>query len=235
MSDATRREWVSRVLGVDVAAQPDARARLAAAGAELRQLRASGDGRAGALVDLMAAANRALKSDPVAAELLAAQLEAGIALARSAARGREAAALNPRGVALPKLQLHWRQAQSRAYDDLMRLGDALLNDPDVQAEPRFPEVQDFVGDLPTMLPLFGTRLEDALDSMTNAGPGDAATQARAVAAVQAYRKEIEGTPLLTQLEAFAAGQLGLNLSIFGALEAALFDIEQALNARTKGG
>ena len=58
--------------------------------------------------------------------------DAAEALAKSAERGREAAASNVRGIAYPKLLLRWREAQDKLTVSLNTLAQDLLGRKEVQ-------------------------------------------------------------------------------------------------------
>ena len=150
----------------------------------------------------------------------------------SAARAREGGPATGPLVAYRMLLLRWREAQSLFEANLQTLGKTLLARPDIQADPRLDSITQAVAALPKLVPKFGGRLEDVLDAGLNAEkPEDAARLAtEGIAAVDAYRQQLAAAAPLLALERFAARDLGANLPLHAALDAALMDLKQQLAA-----
>ena len=146
----------------------------------------------------------------------------------SAERGRDARASNPRGIAYPRMLLRWRSAQAEAAGALDRVGKAYLALPAVQADPRYPAVQAAISRLPALVPQLGEDLADLLDEGINAG-SDTGIAGRALGVIGRYRSEIAGAATLEAFERFAARHVG-DLSVVGALDAALAEIASSLEA-----
>ena len=154
------------------------------------------------------------------------------ALARSAERGREAAAQNVRGIAFPKLLLRWRAAQASMAASLDQVAKAVLANPEVKEDPNFDQIAACAGQLPTFIPRFGSALEDAIDEGINAGQspqaGDIAR--RAVSIIDQYRAQIAEMAELTDLEEFVKDDLGLSVPLGTDLDAALAELRGELSA-----
>lgn len=153
------------------------------------------------------------------------------ALGRSAARGREAAKLNARGIAFPKLLLRWRSAQASIAASLDQVAKAVLANPKIKADPNFGQIKTCAGQLPTFVPRFGTALEDAIDAGINAGQGPQAADIarRAVSIIDQYRAQIAEMAELTDLEEFVKHDLGLRLPLGTDLDAALAELRDELS------
>ncbi len=137
-----KAEWISRVLGIQLGVPDDGLApRLAEAGRALQALKAANDPAFPSLLTAFDEASAAVKGGTAEAPALVDALESALARARSAARGREAAAANPRGVNFTKLLLRWNEAQKRVNANLAQLGTAVLAMDEVQADPRLPAVK----------------------------------------------------------------------------------------------
>ncbi len=159
-------------------------------------------------------------------------IDAGLAdgLARSAERGREAQAANTRGIAYPKLLLRWRAAQSQLDGSLKAIAKDLLGRQEVINDPRFAEVKEAAALLPTLVPTFGSDLEDAIDAGINEGQGPkaGAIAAGAITIIDAYRQQIAAAAPLAELEAFAKQELGQGVPLAGELDAALVELRAQL-------
>jgi len=146
------------------------------------------------------------------------------------AGGRESPPVIAGGLQFRKLMLLWRGAQSELAANMGDLGRMVLARPDVQADPRFPEVQKAVARLPDLIPIFSEELEDVLDRGLNAGPGAEGTglAAEGVEAVDAYRQQLDGSPELAALEKLAADDLGVGIRLHRALDDALRELRVEL-------
>ncbi|HUZ63548.1 MAG TPA: hypothetical protein VMU82_07525 [Acetobacteraceae bacterium] len=152
------------------------------------------------------------------------------ALARSVERGREAAALNVRGIAFPKLLLRWRAAQDKLTVSLNTLAQDLLGRKEVLEDPRFQRVKAAAARLPQLVPRFGGALEDLLDAGINAGQGPQAADiaARAVKAVDDYRTQIAAASQLAALEAFAKQEMGTPMPLGSDVDTVLVELRETL-------
>ena len=160
--------------------------------------------------------------------VLGIDLDALRGTARSAERGREAQAANRRGIAYPRMLLRWRSAQAEALGALDRVGKAYLALPNVQADPRFPDVRVAISRLPTLVPELGGDLADLLDKGIGAGT-DAGIAAEALAVIRQYRAAIAGAATLGAFERVAARHVG-DLAVVRTLDGALAEIAGNLEA-----
>jgi hypothetical protein len=229
MARDKQSEWIQRVLGVRIGEhpKPDAEAprhRLAAAAHEVATLKALGVPELPALLEAIEAARAGLGGPDASNQLDA--LDALIARAKSAERGRVAAAENRRGIAYPKLLLSWRDAQARARSAVEGMGQTLLALPEVQADPRFAQAQEAVGRLPGLIPDLGAQLADLLDQGINAGT-DTAIATEALKVVGDYRRNLGAATGLSRLEAFAKKHVG-DLAVLSRLESSLAQIAAGL-------
>jgi hypothetical protein len=188
-----------------------------------------------ALAEIATEAQAAIKGGDLEAAVAAmARLRAGLPgvaaaadpLAASAARGREAADANVRGIAYPKLLLRWRAAQADASGALDTIGKTILAMPEVMADARLPQVQQIIAGLPALIPAFGTELEGLLDRGINAG-GNARIAEEALACVGKYRAAIGSAAKLGSFEQFAKKHVG-DLAVVQTLDGALSEIAQTL-------
>ncbi len=135
-----------------------------------------------------------------------------------------------RGIAYPKLLLRWRAAQSTLDGALQAIAKDVLGRQEVIDDPRFEEVKQVVGLLPTLVPTFGGDLEDAIDAGINEGQGPKAQAiaAEAITIIDAYRQQIAAATQLAELEAFAKQELGQGAPLGGELDAALVELRAQL-------
>lgn len=147
--------------------------------------------------------------------------------------GVEASAGQMGTIGFAKLQLRWRDAQQRAAASLRALGSALLENAEVQDDPRFPTVVQAVRTLPSLVPSFGDELADHLDDATNAGAGEAAKAhlRTALGTLARYRAQLTGVPALVALAEFGKRSVGVEVTAYQELDAALADIEREVSAR----
>jgi hypothetical protein len=245
MSDqASKDQWVLRVLGVQVAAAgqhpgtaqaPDpaeVTQRLQSAGTALRALRDSG---APGVADLLARYSQvvnAAKTAPTDAAARLDALEADLARATSAGRAREATPAKGRGVAYRKLLLRWREAQGTLDANLKSVGTTLLARPDIKADPRLGEIEKAVADLPKLVPAFGGELEGVLGAaMSTDVPAELERlTAEGIVVIDAYRQQLAAAAPLLELETFAAKDLGADVPLHAALDQALVELKQQLAA-----
>ncbi len=160
--------------------------------------------------------------------VLGVDVGARAATGHSAARGQEAQAANVRGIAYPRMLLRWRSAQADAAGALDRAGKSYLALPNVQADPRYPEVQAAISRLPALVPELGEDLADLLDKGINAG-SDAGIARNALGVIRRYRGEIAGATTLQAFEQFAAKHVG-DLSVVGVLDGVLAEMAGNLEA-----
>ena len=236
------KAWVERVLGVrfepsaqerdQVADASDLTQRLDIAGVALRGLRDASAPEAAGIAMRLAELVTLAKTDRAAAVASLAALESEIARATSAARGREAGPAKGRGVVYRKLLLRWREAQSTFDINLKSLGDMLLSQPEIQADPRIEEIKQEVAELPKLVPQFGGKLEDVLDAGLNASEPEELKRlaAQGVLAIDAYRQQLQSASKLLELEQFAAKDLNASLPLQKALDQALIELRQQLAA-----
>jgi len=135
-------------------------------------------------------------------------------------------------VAYRQMLLRWNRAQTDVATNIQALGAAVLKHPEVLADARVAEVREAVRELPTLVPNFGSALQDALDAMINAGPEAKARGliAPAATAVENYVKELAGYPELSELEEVAELVGEGNLKFGAALSEALTELQASLRA-----
>lgn len=206
----------------------DLRARLASAAADLAPLKAANDPAFPALLERFAAATASVKAKTPEAGATMDTLEAELARARSAARGRAAGAGSTGKVAYAKLLLRWHDAQAKVGDNLKALGAALLADPEIQADPDFAAIEQGVAELPHLVPELGGRLDDLLDAARDPAADTAALNQEALGVIKDYRSQIAAVGALRELEPFAAGTAAGTIGLFTEFDAALNDLEAAL-------
>jgi uncharacterized protein (DUF2267 family) len=194
-------QWLQRVLGVtlsggpaasdddeelDVAALTDWLDDIEAQAAALpKQVRA----------DLLARAKQArpkLQPDTIkeaAAELMALTTE--IADAARTARVEQATAESGT-VVYQALVRQWQEAQDAAHTRLDGFVARLLADPELQEDPRFPNLQQAAGQLGALIPSDGGQLQQALLALgSSSGPTEsAAAREDAAAAIDSYRNSL---------------------------------------------
>ncbi len=165
-----------------------------------------------------------------AAATLLEALEGAIARAKGAARQAEAAAVSEGVAEYRGLQLRWRAAEAATVERLKRLSTLVLQDPEMQADPLYPEVQEAARDLTDVLPAFGSKLADLLDALDEparaAKPVDDLVD-EALDVIDEYRAVLEAADELGELEQFAAEEYG-GFTLSGELGLALDEIEAAL-------
>lgn len=231
-----RETWVLRVLGVDVSGRSDVAAALLArlqhSVAEIRHL--PQDDVAKQLTAKAAKIGAEMKSHhPAAAASLIDVLETEIAAASRAARNAEAVVEAGSHVAYGKLRLRWVRAKSTTLSRLDTFCSKMLQDPEVQQDPRFPQVQEILPTLTDAIPSFGSALQDALDALEKLSaapvPADRAMAlSDALAALESYRRTLDAATEFAELSDFAQGEYGTDLA--GDLVAALSELEAGLTA-----
>ncbi len=240
-SDDAKLAWLKRVLGVrtgaptgdDTAGHLDLKGRLLAVGNSLRGLRDGGAPEAAGLAVRYAELVGTARTDAEGAAGLLTGLEADIARAVSAARGREAPMGKGRGVAYRKLLLRWREAQGQLAANLGELGATLLARPDIKADPRLKHIEQAVAALPKLVPTFSGALEEALnDAMSTADPAERARlDGVGRQAIDVYRQHLTtAAAALLELEKFAATSLGAPLALHAALDGTLLELKAQLAA-----
>jgi hypothetical protein len=232
VAENERDAWVSRVLGIAVAGAAGTdlatlRARLAGLAPMLQELRGAGAAEFATLVATLRSVTAGLAAPDAPAQVEA--LEAAAAAALSAARRQEAAAAVRRPINSAKLLLRWRGAQSQVAANIIRLGQAVLARPDVQDDPRLPEVEAHVARLPELVPAFGPALEDLLDQAMNDG-STAGIASRALSVIAGYRQSLAAASGLLAFETVAAENLGGDTALLSALDGALGELERELQA-----
>lgn len=157
----------------------------------------------------------------------------------SAERAKQAAATiresAPRAaggaVAYAKMRLRWNAAKTSretAAANLVKVVSGLLNSEDYADEPRLDEARAAAATVGDRVPRFGAleeEIDDALDALASASPGDrVALQARAVAAIRRYRADLAADPMLKELQDTLVG----SYPIVDELDAALHSLQAAL-------
>ena len=120
----------------------------------------------------------------------------------------------------------WQRAQTQLNASLAAFRSALLADAAVKDDPRFAFVRAAVAEIPNMLPAPSRRI-DALLAAAESSPAAAAD---AIEAIGDYRSALATTRPLARLEAFAAADLKVPLTLRETLGAALDDIAATLRS-----
>ena len=196
-----RDQWVQRVLGISLpgglAASDDAEALDVASLTEwLKDIEAQAAVLpAPARADLLARVKQTRPTlhagniKAATAALLALTTE--IANAARTARLEQATAESGNAV-YQVLVRQWQDAQDTARTRLDGFVATLLADPELQADPRFPNLQQATGQLAALIPSDGGQLQQALLALDGAsGPQEsAAARDDAVAAIESYRNSL---------------------------------------------
>jgi hypothetical protein len=196
-----QHQWVQRVLGVTLPGGP-------AASEDDEELDAASltewldDLEAQAAVlprpvraDLLARVKQtrpALQTDPIKAAT-AALLALTTAIADAARTARmEQASAESGNVVYQALVRQWQDAQDAARTHLDGFVATLLADPELQADPRFPNLQQAAGQLEALIPSDGGQLQQALLALDGSSGPEESTAARkdAVAAIESYRNSL---------------------------------------------
>ena len=109
---------------------------------------------------------------------------------------------------------------------LQRVGQAYLALPNVQADPRYPQVRKAIEALPALIPDLGSDLGALLDRGINEGT-DSAIAKDALAVVGEYRKQLSGAAKLRAFERFSKKYVN-DLAVVGTLDGALGEIAENL-------
>ncbi|MBW4092691.1 MAG: hypothetical protein HIU82_16530 [Proteobacteria bacterium] len=174
------------------------------------------------LTDL--AAQAALLPEPPRADMLARVSQAGenpdagaiaqlaTAIAQATQAGRQKAAAEEAGntVTYRLLCTEWEAAEVRARRQLDSFIDMLLGDTDLQADPRYPELQARSAWLEGLLPDDGGTLAVLLRQFDDATAGPARVQAqkKARAALDSYRADLAETEGLPEMQELADDLFG---------------------------
>lgn len=245
MSDSNaRRDWVSRVLGVNVGAAGgppplDLSTRLAEAVGDIRAHNATEQ-----LGAQARKAAEAVKAGAANAEALLDALELATAALVSAQRRADAAATAQAGVtaagvglvAFAKLRIKLRNAVSSrdmaaanleaACSDRLKT-PAFLDDPR-STDPKVIALVANIGERVPPIEATAAEVEDALDNMASESDPTRRRQlaGRAQATIKAYRASLDAEPLLVEMEQTEAGSFAIHSAIAGALD----ELDQALAA-----
>ncbi len=241
MSDALdpKGEWLLRVLGVDLAAasivadpaafDPNLAERLGDARASLAMLAKAGDPAAGAIQSLLLAAHEATEAGASDAPDRMLRVEEALAQAMSAARVREAGSASVIGVKFRQLLIDWHRAQGQVQDNLTALGESFLDLEEVRGDPRFDDVVEAVDMMFTLIPSFGSKLDDDINALLNSGGKDAGLVGSARKTLKQYRQQLAAAPQLKALEAFGSADVGGDYPLYSALTGAMDQMDQALD------
>lgn len=158
-------------------------------------------------------------------------LEAALALASASARVDEAQREAGNTVTFRVLQKQWIAAEDKAQKALAQLVDALVNDPDLQDDERFGELQGQARALADLIPDDGGKLIIALGDLDDAND---ATRGKALDAAKAalsdYRRDLDGADDLDTLQGIGAEEYGIP-PFFDALQTSLADLDGQLSKR----
>jgi len=147
------------------------------------------------------------------------------ATAQGSGAADAALAIREGTVAFAKMQLRWRDAQTRVRGELSRLAVAVLRHPGVQADRRFSQVKAVAAGLPKLVPDFGNQFEDTLNDAINAGGISAPIAKNGLAALDAYRQALAQAPALRELEPFAGTYFKLDMKLFADLDQTLASLQ----------
>lgn len=243
--DGAKREWVARVLGIEL---PLAGAAVSNGSLPQELALPSREELEARVKDVLTQA--ALLSDPYRADLIGRArtvagllhgddmqfcleevdaLEDAYARAAGSARAEEAIQSVKGKVAYRKLQLEWRNAQDRANAGLDRFIAAVLADPEVQQDDVFDQVEDAAATASALIPRFGGELSDVLDrldSTYDASERDALTR-EANQILDDYAKALAESEALQALQEFSNQEYG-GIAFYGELESALGELRKAI-------
>jgi DNA-directed RNA polymerase subunit F len=228
-NDQARRQWIARVLGVELAEVEQSEVEQAEAGTDVDpELRKQLDGRIRDIINQLnnvASEDRATLIgqakqahalvqgvDLLAAEIAVETLEDGYVTAVRAARNAEAKAMTRDAVTYRKLRNDWQTAQAQALTELEGLADAVVNDPeeDEDDEEILDDVDAAANRIGDVLPRFGTELEKILTD-AELEPDDARRnelRTAAAAKIDEYINELQRADVLAALQAFADEEYG---------------------------
>ncbi len=196
-----KNQWLHRVLGVVLPGAPDASENeegLDAASLQewLDDLAAQAavlppPVRADLLAQVKQTRPTLQAGDPAVATAALLALTTAIADAARAARVEQAAAESG-NVVYRALVQQWQAAQDAARTHLEGFVATLLADPELQADPRFPSLEQAAGPLAALIPSDGGQLQQALLALDDSsGPEEvAAAREDAVAAIESYRNSL---------------------------------------------
>ena len=155
-------------------------------------------------------------------------LEEEIGRAMSAARANAVRGSSRVPLAFRKLLIDWHAAQGIADQNIRALGDAYLDHPDVQNDPRYDDVVEAVMALPGMIPSFGDQLDSDINAILNDGGKTPGLVQQGLETVGSYRSRLAEAAVLTELETVAAKDTVGTFSILGPLIGAIDQIETQL-------
>jgi hypothetical protein len=127
-------------------------------------------------------------------------------IAKAAASARVAEARQNAGntVTFRLLQKKWIAAEALAQEQIRHFRDALLGDPELQADDRFPQLQAEANRFETLTPDDGGQLTVALGILDDADTADRpAAQKRAVAILESYEADLAQAQALESLQGIA--------------------------------
>jgi len=245
-----KAEWVARVLGVAVSAEPgsgtDAPADTGLDAATLQEWLADLNAQVAVLPqpargDLLARVKQLRASlsaadpqeaAPQKAEVDIEALANDVALANRAARVAEAAAASGDQVSYRRLQRQWQDAQDQARTQLDAFVASLLNDPDVQEDDRYARLQSVAPTLTSLIPNDGGLLAQELSELDEATNVDETRTARdrAVKALNAYASKLAQDQDLQELQAVSDEDFD-GVSFVGPLQQALAALGAQLEKR----
>lgn len=158
-------------------------------------------------------------------------LEDQIAAAKRDARLLEAEEGASGRVQYRKLQLQWRQAQTKTNDRLNEFSKAALAHPEISTDPLFEDVQKALADLSKAVPSFGTELDELLDKMDSPVSSEMreALKDRARELIDEYQAELESADTLNALQEIAEEEFS-SINLVEELHGVLGQISTALAA-----
>jgi hypothetical protein len=148
----------------------------------------------------------------------------------SALRSGEVSQATAVSVDFRKLLIDWHAAQNTAQQEVTKLGEAYLSNPEVQEDPRFAIVQSVVGGLHQHVPEFGDQLDTDINLLLNTGGKSADAAKAAMQTLGTYRDKLATATTLQRIEAVAKQDLGVDVSAFGTLDRMVGDIETKIKA-----
>lgn len=218
-NDEARREWVERVLGVELPEEgtggdPNLRQQLAERIRDIiNQLNNVAPEDKATLIGQARQANELVKGpDLLAAEIAVEALEDGYLTAVRTARNAEAKAMTRDAVTYRKLRNAWQAAQAKALTELEGLAGAVVNDEeeDEDDEEILDDVAAAANRIGDVMPRFGTELETLLGE-AELEPDDAQRdelRKKAAAKIDEYLGELGEANVLAALQAFADEEYG---------------------------
>ncbi len=176
-----------------------------------------------------AAAETLKGTDLLAAEVAVEELETTYYHAKRDALLTEANKGATGRVRYRQLQIEWRDAQSRANEQLEALASAVVGDERVQDDPLYDDVVDAAADVTSLIPQFGVDLDNALDALDREPDQSKRPKLLADARklVDEYAQMLDGAEGLSELQSLSDDEYG-GISFYTDLKDVLKSLSKQL-------